>query len=72
MSHLLKQKSKVQAVSKPRVKYDPFDFEKRFRDANGNAQKQTTPKPEAANQTNKGANKNKIQATFVEKYDVKM
>jgi|ETNmetMinimDraft_14_1059893.scaffolds.fasta_scaffold44954_1 hypothetical protein len=32
MSALLKQKSKVNAVQKPRVTYDAFDFEKRARD----------------------------------------
>lgn len=32
MSHLLKQKSKVQAVPKERIIYGAFDFEKRARD----------------------------------------
>ena len=32
MTDLLKSKSKVQAVVKERVKYEPLDFEKRVRD----------------------------------------
>ena len=35
MSHLLKQKSKVGAVQKDRVKYDPLDFSKRKKGNNG-------------------------------------
>ena len=32
MTDLLKSKSKVQAVVKERVKYEPLDFEQRVRD----------------------------------------
>ena len=36
MTDLLKTKSKVQVVMKERVKYTPYDFEKRVRDSSGN------------------------------------
>ena len=35
MTDLLKTKSKVQAIVKERVKYEPLDFEQRVRDAKG-------------------------------------
>ena len=37
MSHLLKQKSKVQAIKKEKITYEPFDFlpVKKLKDADG-------------------------------------
>lgn len=72
MSALLKQKSKVQAVPKDRVQYEPFDFQKRARDeelrlhqaAQARLAKEDTIKIEGK--------KHKITAKVLEKHDEPM
>jgi len=72
MSHLLKQKSKVQAVPKARVKYPAFDFQKRPRDPGaGLAMSQLQPQVDSSATSAKDGASKKIIPIIISK-DVDM
>ena len=72
MSHLLKQKSKVQAVPKPRIQYDAFDFGKRIRVPVTNlAASQVQPQAHMPPPSKPDSNVKKIVPTII-KTDVDM
>ena len=53
MSHLLKSKSKLSIKQKPRVKYEPFVFNKRRRDPLVEEKRSDSSQSVNSNQTNK-------------------
>ena len=72
MSHLLKQKSKVNAVPKERVTYPAFDFEKRARDVEARLRQQEEEAKRNQQTSNVEGKPKLIKPTVLEKYDEQM
>ena len=72
MAHLLKQKSKVQAPMKERVKYDVFDFIPQKRVNMGDNKVAPLTQAEERKNGKTGRNAKKIEPTVLEKYDEEM
>ena len=72
MVHLLKQKSKVRAEMKPRVKYEPFDFMAAKRRNFGNAAEKATFQQNDQEKKRKQDAPKKITPTILEKFDEEM
>ena len=72
MSHLLKEKAKIGIKQKERVTYEPFNFEKRSKDAEGNTVTHTKPEETKTNAAKTDDKNKKIKPKVVEKFDEPM
>ena len=69
MSALLKQKSRVTAASKPRKKYDAFDFSKKIKSNDGTTVVHQAPQLQPEEIKREIIGPKKIKPLVVEKYD---
>ena len=72
MSALLKQKSRVTAASKPRKKYDAFDFSKKIKSNDGAAVTHPAPQQPPEEVKKEIIAPKKIKPLLVEKFDQEM
>ena len=68
MSALLKQKSKIIRVKKPRKIFPAYDFKKRMRNAKEDANAQTQSQTQTPDEEMKDDSKKKIQPTVLETF----